>query len=366
MEVRSSFFAFLSLWSVSMAARLHAGQDAKPVKEIALIADNASSMMQKQSIVMRSDGEKLIEFSASEKNSETAKRDDEKNIQFSASETNGETAANIQEVTHNVQKSLGSAHVIDHNINAPGLGAIGSIKSLPTDSRSMANARIERFFTEGRNLTVIVVGANDGSMTETNDPVVNALNRTNVNALMVEPNPPVFRTLVGNLKKFQESTRLHPLNIAVCPDRGTVPFYVVSPDFAKKFPNAPHFAKYELSAMDKKQVSKHWAFLNGIFHKEEEFESFIDKIQVPCWTPSDLMAIDHFKPQQVDLLMVDVEGMDAKVVTAFMSQKNFDPGIIIFENLHVSSAEYKDVTNMLRARGYIVEKIDEANTIAHK
>lgn len=263
-------------------------------------------------------------------------RVDQKILQYSVNGKNELTSAAIQKATYSAHDTL------------------------------WANPAVKRFLAERRNISVIVVGANDGAIGKSNDPVIDSLNRSNVKALMVEPNPPVFKSLLENLKTFQESARLQPLNVAVCPERKTLPFYVVSPNFAKKFPSAPHWAKYELSSGNKTQVAKHWAYLDGMFKKQEEFESFIDEIQVPCWTPSDVMAIDNFKPQQVDVLMVDVEGFDAKIVTAFMSQKSFNPRIIMFEHTHLSGAELGTVQTLLQSRGYTLQKQDDANTIAWK
>jgi len=231
-----------------------------------------------------------------------------------------------------------------------------------------ADPHVQKLFDEQRNISVIVVGANDGSIgKQSNDPMVDALSNINIRALMVEPNPPVFKTLEKNLEAFPESQRLQPLNVAICADKeGVVSFYVVGPSFQSKCPNAPHWAKYELSSMDKATISSHWNMVGCGIKDKEDFESFIEEIQVPCWTPSHLMGIDGFKPQLIDFLLVDAEGFDDKVVAAFMSHLDFEPALIIYEHRHLSGAAASELITLLNKRGYATRMQDKSNTLAWK
>jgi len=231
-----------------------------------------------------------------------------------------------------------------------------------------ADPQVQKLFDEERNISVIVVGANDGSIgQQSNDPMIGALSNINVRALMVEPNPPVFKTLEHNLEAFPESQRLQPLNVAICADtEGVVSFYVVGASFQSKCPDAPHWAKYELSSMDLTMISNAWNSVGCGFQKKEEFESFIEEIQVPCWTPSHLMGIDGFKPQLIDFLLVDAEGFDDKVVTAFMSHLDFEPTVIIYEHKHLAGAAASELVTLLNKRGYSTRMLDKANTLAWK
>jgi len=229
-----------------------------------------------------------------------------------------------------------------------------------------ANPMVQSLFNEKKNLSAIVVGANDGSVgNQSNDPMIDALNNINVRALMVEPNPPVFKTLETNLKTFPSSERLWPLNVAICTDEGAVPFYVVSEDFQSKCPRAPHWAKHELSSMSYTHVLDHWKRVGCGFQNRKEFEPFIQEISVPCWTPSHLMGLDGFKPEQIDFLLVDAEGFDDKVVSAFMRQLEFRPSLIIYEYIHLTKSAEQRLNHLLHERGYATERQD-CNTIAYR
>jgi FkbM family methyltransferase len=240
-----------------------------------------------------------------------------------------------------------------------------------SQTRVSADPLVQQLFREERNISVIVVGANDGGITgQSNDPMIDGLFSSNVRALMVEPNPPVFEKLVENLKTFPDSKRLQPMNIAICPDKkGEVPFYVISPSFQSKCPFAPHWAKHELSTLNRSLITKPWNDTMCGFKKEEEFQAFIDEIQVPCWTPSDLMSLNNFEPHQIDFLLVDAEGFDFKVVNAFMSHPDFDPKLLIYEHKHLSANEMINATALLQKRGYKLRLLMDgtyANTIAWK
>lgn len=258
----------------------------------------------------------------------------------------------------------------------PAGGKVSLVEVIETGDRANLQHRlssdplVQNLFKEKRNISVIVVGANDGSGQQSNDPMIDGLFSSNVRALMVEPNPPVFEKLVENLKTFPDSKRLQPLNIAICPDKkGEVPFYVISPSFKSKCPFAPHWAKHELSTLNRSLITKPWNDTMCGFKKEEEFQAFIDEIQVPCWTPSDLMSLNNFEPHQIDFLLVDAEGFDFKVVNAFMSHPDFDPKLLIYEHKHLSANEMINATALLQKRGYKLRLLMDgtyANTIAWK
>merc|ERR1719471_125250 len=66
----------------------------------------------------------------------------------------------------------------------------GSQSAKPLQSRNLlfADPLVLNLFDEPRNISVIVVGANDGSIErQSNDPMIDALSKINVRALMVEP-----------------------------------------------------------------------------------------------------------------------------------------------------------------------------------
>ena len=84
------------------------------------------------------------------------------------------------------------------------------------------------------------------------------------------------------------------------------------------------------------------------------FPAFAFHDRVPCLTPAALLRQrGPWHPQSVDVLMVDTEGMDAEVVSAWMnSSKSFRPSLVVYEHTHLSRTERKAMLARLGALGY--------------
>lgn len=230
---------------------------------------------------------------------------------------------------------------------------------------------VQELVDRKKSVTVVQVGACDGDFDangDTNDPVQSIIRRKNVRAIMVEPNPPVFKKLQENTKTHfaKDGDRVRPMNMAVCPDKtGTVPFYVVSPQFAEDFPKAPHWAKYQLSSMDRSLVKTHLSWLSS-GKGAQKYEKYIEAVPVQCNTPRDLLKEGSVEPQAVDILEVDAEGFDGKIVEAFFNiGPTFAPSIVVYERPNLSKEEQAHMVEFLNKRGYTTQNV-EKNVIATK
>lgn len=160
------------------------------------------------------------------------------------------------------------------------------------------------------------------------------------------------------------------MNMAVCPEAsGLVPFYVVSDRFAEDHPEAPHWAKYQLSSLNRNHILNHREVISGLCNEclesQEAFEAYVEEIQVPCKVPGDLLYAASVRQEDVDLLEVDAEGEDAKIVSAFLSLPRFRPALIVFEEVHLSKKAKDDVYRLLAEKGYTARRVS-MNTIAQK
>lgn len=205
---------------------------------------------------------------------------------------------------------------------------------------------------------LVQVGACDGDFgegeTTSDDPVQRLLlEEASLRALLLEPHPGVFGMLHENVRQhFGESTRIRLMNVAVAAEEcsGSMPFYVVSPRFAAEHPRrAAHWAKYQLSSLDREHVLNHCEFV-GL--SREAFAEYVDEIQVRCLTPVDLLREAHLLPEDVDVLQVDAEGHDDKIVEAFFALPGFRPELVIFEATHLDREEAEGILASFRAQGY--------------
>lgn len=218
------------------------------------------------------------------------------------------------------------------------------------------------------HINVLQIGACDGDFNSTsgtsNDPVQRVLGRQNIQAVLIEPNPPMFKTLEKNVHAFFGVTpRVRALNMAICPkESADVPFYVVSPKFAVDYPKAPHWAKYQVSSLNRAQVLKHWETL-GI--EEKAWEKYVMALQVPCKTPKDLLEFIKFKASDVSILEVDAEGFDGRIVKSFLDMPGFAPNVIIFEIVHLMPREVHELQRLFKELGYH-ETVSRGNAVMWK
>lgn len=81
------------------------------------------------------------------------------------------------------------------------------------------------------------------------------------------------------------------------------------------------------------------------------------KFTVPCLTINDLLA-QHFAGQEIDLLSIDIEGVDAEVL-AELDVERFRPRAIIAEN----AGGVRVHEDSMRAKGYQTYAYTHVNTI---
>jgi FkbM family methyltransferase len=146
---------------------------------------------------------------------------------------------------------------------------------------------------------VLQIGANDGI---TNDPVHDLIVNNDLPSLLIEPHPVAFAALQSNYVK-------HPNvvveNVAIASVDGTLPFYVPDDKLAKSMPRT-----HRLCSFSKKQL-----ITALIGNDVTNPESRIKVLQVPTRTVPTIL--DEHKIKKVDILQIDVESLDWKVLSQF-------------------------------------------------
>lgn len=240
-------------------------------------------------------------------------------------------------------------------------------KQLPRGAAAVVAALLAR----KEPLQLLQIGANDGGGASTsNDPVQSLLKHTNVHAVLVEPNPPVFSLLRRNLRASLGAdldARVRTRNVAVCPAASAplnTTFYVVREAFERDYPNAPHWAKFQVSSMLRANTERGVAISLEVAMGSRSLPkaravalapSYVRPVTVVCDTPSSLMAAAGLSSGAVDVLAVDVEGLDVEVVTAFAALAGFRPSLLTFESklaAHESPRELARLVGSLEGLGY--------------
>lgn len=182
----------------------------------------------------------------------------------------------------------------------------------------------KRFRQDG---LVIKIGSNDGSIGDPISQIVAFNPKTQ--CVFVEPVP----HLLDRAKKiWGDNPRFRYINTAVN-DGSRMRFYYVDPE-AKSIPNL---------SIDPEQIGSFDRF-HILKHENGSLESFIREIDIQGTKLHTLL--DEFVDFGVDILHIDTEGWDWKILSQ-LQLKKCKPIWIIFEYIHLSIEEKKLAMDML-------------------
>lgn len=182
-----------------------------------------------------------------------------------------------------------------------------------------------------QDFSALIVGAYDGVA---NDPASEFIRTHDCRAVFIEPQPAPFERL---RKSMQGVSRVKLINAAVDKNSGVREFYTVSAGHGA----LPAWTE-QLGSFDRNHLLKHEDRAPGL-------SEHIVTINVPTLTFSDILRDCDLT--KLDLLQIDAEGMDAKLLGWFPFQ-SLKPSLVYFENAHMSSAEHERARSRLQGLGY--------------
>lgn len=187
----------------------------------------------------------------------------------------------------------------------------------------------------------VQVGAFDG---KTNDPLHDLIREHGWRGVLVEPQPDAFAQLQTT---YEGVDGVVLLNVAVAPEAGTMTLWRIS---------------------DVDQDDEDWVGQIASFDRDHvvghvrPWPNLVKRIvgdSVPALTLAEVFA---HAPRAVDVLQVDAEGFDAKVVN-MLDFEEHAPTVIRFEHLHLGQGEHDQTVQRLVKEGYRVA-INADDTIA--
>ena len=180
---------------------------------------------------------------------------------------------------------------------------------------------------------VLQIGAYDGSFV---DPIAGLIRSHRWQGLLVEPQPEAFNEL---RKNYSDQPQLRFENAAVGTEDCTITIYSLKD-------SASH-----LASLDRHHLVRHGTRSSEIIEQ-----------QVPCLTLRTLLArhgIEH-----VDLLQIDAEGNDGKILRS-IDFTTFQPPIICYEHANLVEAERNHCIELLGKQGYRI-LLEDSDTIAYR
>ena len=194
---------------------------------------------------------------------------------------------------------------------------------------------LEAIFSDNKIEELIQIGANDGvSFDELNF----FIKKYKTKSLLVEPIKNNFNLLKEN---YKDSNNISFENSAISINNEISYLYKVNPKYIHKYgshiPAIPSFNKNHL-------------INHGVKNKHIVFEKVVSL--------SILDLINKHKFNTLDLLFIDCEGYDGKIVLDFLSTVEMSP-IIIFEFVHIDNEFFEKVLNKLLDKNYLFISVDE-------
>ena len=184
--------------------------------------------------------------------------------------------------------------------------------------------------SESGPVQFVQVGAHDGV---TGDPVHRFIRKYRWTGMLIEPVPYLYRQLRKNYLGFDG---LRFLNACVSEVAGRVTLYTMR---EMKSPPTPYYD--QLSSLSRDVILKYASRLPDV-------ADYIEELQVDSLP---LSAIIHQYSLCPDVLVIDTEGYDFKVLTTFDFQGR-RPQAIYFEWKHLDDADKISATVLLKTLGY--------------
>lgn len=178
--------------------------------------------------------------------------------------------------------------------------------------------------------TIIQIGANDGAG---EDPITRIVAESQARAWLVEPLPEPFERLE---ERYAGNDRVTLINAALGPEDGEATIWRIAPD-SEELAGLSVLATFDRSVLEK--FHPMYAPLGGRIVGE---------------TVRTLSVATLLREQEiaaVDLLQVDTEGWDARVVGWFLDA-GLLPTVLNFEHVHLGGEEDRAILKRLREADY--------------
>ena len=212
---------------------------------------------------------------------------------------------------------------------------IKNIRTLSTNSSLNIKNFLENLCRKKQLNSLIQIGANDGKRF---DELNYFIKKYKIKSVLVEPIDIYFNELKNNYSNL-EYVKIE--NSAISVDNEIAYLFAVNDEYIKKYDE--HVKG--LSSFDIKHLIKH-----GVKKKH------IEKRKIT--SQSLLSLIDKYNIKELDLLYVDTEGYDGKIVYEFVVKTKLKP-IIIFEYIHIENKFFSKLINLLNEKKFKFFSINE-------
>lgn len=187
-------------------------------------------------------------------------------------------------------------------------------------------------------LKIVQIGANDGG---NQDPLVPFLQSHDCDAILIEPMDQPYAALA---ERYSNSRHVQSLQAAIGDSAGVMDMYYIVDASGE-----PDLTLY--SSLDHAKVAR---ILAGRIKQTCYKHHSIRSKQVEIRTLGSVL--DEFGFSEVDVVVVDVEGFDHRIVSNFLSQ-GIEPKIIRFEYCNMTKRNFHELRSLLLAKEYELVRV---------
>lgn len=195
-------------------------------------------------------------------------------------------------------------------------------------SLNLLRLLVEREFSRGHRPVVLQIGANDG---QRGDALWAIRDVCNWRGVLVEPQPEPFAKLCA---LYRDTPDVICENVAIGPSEGQLTLYRLRRSDGQ-------LTGDDLTAASREKLERTMRYLF--------MDANIEPFQVPVMTPSAVLRKNNI--EQLDILVIDTEGMDAAILGAF-DFNIYKPIILQFEIINLTHNELDMCLSLLKQHHY--------------
>lgn len=223
---------------------------------------------------------------------------------------------------------------------------------------------ISRIVTQG---ILMQIGANVGAVR--NDPLYKILREPHMNSwkkYFIEPIPPLYEKLVENYKDIVNSSFINAGIQSMAQARSnhgmaqqsTIMYCYDWEGLAGQVP--PWFS--QICSMSKDRLYHPYDVRKNLDTLPGNLTDYIVEYTITERTVLSLLQESHVN--EIDLLIIDTEGMDDIIVSDIMTETEIMPLLIVYEDVLLSQERKRKIETLLKNKGYSVFASKGQDTIA--
>ncbi len=209
-------------------------------------------------------------------------------------------------------------------------------RSLDTHNLINTQLILKLIFNNNNIKSLIQIGANDGKRFDEISKFIK--NNNELKAVLVEPVKKYFEQLKEN---YKDHKNIEFENSAISKDNEINFLYCVKDKFLENY-------QEHIKGINSNKIQH---LLNHNVKK-----SHIEKIKVETLTFANLII--KYNLSEIDLLYIDVEGYDDKIILDFLDNSKLRP-ILIFEYIHIKNISLNILIKKLLNENYKILRVDE-------